>query len=1554
MRFHSDSTSKTSSLASTLRGRLAARRERSVHRAARQVVEQLESRQLLAVVAAGQTGFFYTGTNIVRVSVTGEGSITLVGFTRPRDATTPGRTGVAELPMTVFDADGGVADNGVYNGGFNDGTAQVTGGTATTPPIYEIYSIYSGDSTSNTSVAISTSTVRTGTGPTINRLVGGNVQPYGGSAGSLRTNMLDAGDDADRVITLGNGGVFLGGRDGVDATHLFAVYSQTKNISIATSPGVKLKNNATLKPGVYVTGALDNFFFGGTITGAVNVSGSVNTFYAGNVLTGDVTRGTNGTLADPVLIGTDNFSVGGDLRNLITSGGIGTVSGAPRAFIPNTDIQVGGKIQQVKAAGNFRAAVEAVGNYNASTSDGSSLTELESREARNVNANFVNSEFFNYRFVNQGFANDDSIDAPQILGSYFSPDRNRGQQVTLTGSINNAANTTDNVDYYGLPLLAGQSAVVQVIPTLDANGIAGGPVALQVIDPDGNIVFSDYSNQNSVAFSNRAFTVTADQPGLWKLAVVPYNVAERIVAPYQLTIDKVGELAVGGVQSGGEMYLSNSSLGIRGRNGDVGAVLAGGDLFTASGLTFVGGEPDVTNPIVAERGNVRSVQADNFGLLEDGTLFTDTFPTIMASKSVGLVRTTVSRLYFNMYSRGLNDQPSTNLTIGGDYQVVETPGDFSGVLSANGGIGVIRVGSIDTDELIAEPGYFEINADGTNNDGIIGLIDVAGDMGTFLGGGPAIRAGQGANVRYIRVGGNAYRDRQFGAGNTIVQTTTNSALPAIVDDSGALITITPIASQTYTAPADVPVTVPVPESPGDLFGSGTVIPPVFGTGTSIPNPFGGTGTPTTPTTPTTATTDTNGDGVIDNNDLPVDTVDGTGNVSGTIVAGTVTVETYPVRTGGSVILNVTASAGVQINTTGNNATAAGDVAEIRTGSGTAVVIANADPTKPTTLETAATLGSGTTMEVLLTGSVQTNVFSIAGSGGTAANGAPANYTRIVNTTDGEIVNVNAGSLAYIEAQYLGVGRTMRGVAIEGRAPAAGASGLPNAGGFSSIRNLVSMGNGIEIRSRGQIGNVSGTSIQNLVANSDRRNTRGVTEGIVGIVFAASELRNVDIGEGLSTSGTGTQIRAGLYSNDTIGTVTNVNGGGDIRGDVIALNNIEAITLTGGGSIVDSDILQAGNATLTLPDGTTAPSIQAGDERYNFNIQLISGVDTTSGIGTISVTGGNGGIINAQVVGLNIGLTTVGAGGFGVLTSRFFSSGGGRMDGISAAGLGIRGTEYTGGGTMGDIIATGGGALADLNNYSDAVRASRDSYFDSNTGIGPNAANDVYQYFQTSTADSAIIGVTNEGIIADSTIAASQSIGNIRAFDFRTFNNPLGIKARAESFPSQINFGQSIGSITAKRDINGLRVVGATVGSIVARDIKNFQLQTTGAVGTINAKRNVLGSVNFNLVNDGALTNLLIGGNFNATLSAARGIDRIVIDGSLASQAVNGSGGLYSGLNIRSVRIGGDVRDGTLLRARKRITSLLIAGDLDPLATVRANPFGKVTINGATEGRVLNS
>jgi hypothetical protein len=139
------------------------------------------------------------------------------------------------------------------------------------------------------------------------------------------------------------------------------------------------------------------------------------------------------------------------------------------------------------------------------------------------------------------------------------------------------------------------------------------------------------------------------------------------------------------------------------------------------------------------------------------------------------------------------------LAIGGDYQVVDAAGTMAVDLVANRGIGVIRAGNMATTNGVSN---FTVNADLTGDDGIIDLIDVAGDLGTIGTGGPSITTGPGGNVRYFNVGGAVFRDRFFGGGNQEATTYQPGEKVTLRDDSGTQIDLTPFP--TSPNPAFVP------------------------------------------------------------------------------------------------------------------------------------------------------------------------------------------------------------------------------------------------------------------------------------------------------------------------------------------------------------------------------------------------------------------------------------------------------------------------------------------------------------------------------------------------------------------------------------------------------------------------------------------------------------------------------------------------------------------------------------------------------------------------------
>src|SRR6185437_9031562 len=75
------------------------------------------------------------------------------------------------------------------------------------------------------------------------------------------------------------------------------------------------------------------------------------------------------------------------------------------------------------------------------------------------------------------------------------------------------------------------------------------------------------------------------------------------------------------------------------------------------------------------------------------------------------------------------------------------------------------------------------------DDGILDLIDVANNLGDLASGGPQITTGPGGDVRYIRVGGEVFRDIFFNSSQPQDLVTVPGEATTVTDDSGAKITL---------------------------------------------------------------------------------------------------------------------------------------------------------------------------------------------------------------------------------------------------------------------------------------------------------------------------------------------------------------------------------------------------------------------------------------------------------------------------------------------------------------------------------------------------------------------------------------------------------------------------------------------------------------------------------------------------------------------------------------------------------------------------------------------
>ncbi len=690
--------------------------------------------------------------------------------------------------------------------------------------------------------------------------------------------------------------------------------------------------------------------------------------------------------------------------------------------------------------------------------------------------------------------------------------------------------------------------------------------------------------------------------------------------------------------------------------------------------------------------------------------------------------------------------------------------------------------------------------------------------------------------------------------------------------------------------------------------------------------------------------------------IPINTIDPN--------LGQLTVTTYPVRSGGAVILSAnTTGGGLQITGRG------GRRAEITT-----VTTQIAGPTfinTPTV--TASTqrsldrISQSTTdrNRILIDGSANIALFDLSTTG---------NFSDVINNTGGEIVNLDAGAINRLEADTLGFARPTRGaVAVNGVATfnttryAAPIS--PNASSNSAIdgdaypfvgqKNAITLGNAVSIRSRNALGNiVVGGSVNEISANTDGRFSRSELEGIVGPVVTSGQIRTINIGEGIAAAGSGLVGQAGIFAGGVgtglateiggvIGNVTAQNGA-NIYGSVVATSRIEGITLRDG-SFIGANV---GLSTYF-------------DFASDFN-QFTSTAPTSGSInrpiddlGAINVRG-NGGIIGSTFTGGNIGRISVE--GFGFINSSIVGPATAVIAGINAGGLGIRGSSILGGSRIGDVRATANsGETLSVKNFSGAVRLSENSSnaFNPVTGQQISRNSDLYLALNAELATPRVTpatprvgGVTTGGIIENTIVSASRDVGSVTGYRIRETRRT---SANSNSFANSINVGGTIGTVSAVDTIAGLRLVAGSVGTVRSgNSMDNVRIIATNRIDRVEAGDDIGRRVFIDAGGTGGvINNVVAGDNLLATILAGQRIGTIRAGGDIGSNGTIGtSTGIRSLGTIGTIQAEGSIRAGTRITASLGINLLDIQQDVEINTIIRAASYTTQRIGGTVFGEIL--
>lgn len=731
----------------------------------RAMIELLEKRQLLTTIAGG--GFTTNGDPIATIVYYKDASDNVVKIAVGGNATAEFIAGYVDKDTNALTL-GDLAPMSVEDGEGAD--------------LFQVY-VTQGDERSY--IAIAKVTVsETGIGP---------MEPYSGSLESGLNVRSNLGPIINVSAPEGTGSIYLGARtkDIGDAENedsrpiLAGTLSGAHGVRPAVDDLPGDPRNVVAGLVIADQKSLGTFAFAGTVTGRVNITGSIETFYAGWLLTGNANNDESG-----VIFYSDNFSVSGDARNIISMASIGTdavdaITAATglSTYQTGVDIEVGGTVGQIVSLTGGYTGKTHVTHSQLVPSLGTPQVEIEDRQ-------FVFNGVYPFEHGRLGGVaafNNDTFDTPQYLGTIA--DRNLGPSIiNVTGTVEGNPNSNDLTDYYAVSLMAGQTYTVQLATA------APGFISLGVFDPTGRLIATDHSNVDSGAVVSQPFQFKADRPGVYRLAVgqfadQTYTGSSGVFGnvPYQLMMAGAGDIALGGLVTAGDQWLPTALLEatafpptdfpisltgtpIEVDSGDLGAIVSGG-VITSRAATTV----DVKN------GNIRTIQATGIG--RPNGLIPDSGMQLLAPYgSVGLLRTTSGLML-------VNDRLGRSDAIGGNYQVVDAAGTFGGNLIADKGIGVVRAG----DMAVRNPPEFIANADGLGLDGFIDLIDVAGDFGTSIGGGPVISTGAGGDMRYLRVGGTIWQDRFFGISTVEPATYAAGQSVTVTDDSGSQITITPVA-----------------------------------------------------------------------------------------------------------------------------------------------------------------------------------------------------------------------------------------------------------------------------------------------------------------------------------------------------------------------------------------------------------------------------------------------------------------------------------------------------------------------------------------------------------------------------------------------------------------------------------------------------------------------------------------------------------------------------------------------------------------------------------------
>ncbi len=507
------------------------------------------------------------------------------------------------------------------------------------------------------------------------------------------------------------------------------------------------------------------------------------------------------------------------------------------------------------------------------------------------------------------------------------------------------------------------------------------------------------------------------------------------------------------------------------------------------------------------------------------------------------------------------------------------------------------------------------------------------------------------------------------------------------------------------------------------------------------------------------------------------------------------------------------------------------------------------------------------------------------------------------------------------------------------------------------------GDVVEIVSQRGLGNlIIGGAVGRIAANSNGISDTDEIEGVLAPIYVAGDLRHINVGEGVAPSGSGLPSRAGIYAEGRIFSVINQSGG-DIYGDVVAINGVESLILTNG-SLINTQV--ANFVDLEMASALALSTAL-------FDIDGIVEIETI-------VLNGRGGIIGSHVLGGEIGNVTVN-GGFGIFNSSFENVAGTplALGNVTADGYGVLGSSFETNSSMGDLTATGSGDVLPTTNFAESVR-----FWELGLDYDPvyNERLTSLTDFTRAFADSAefmdVAGQINS-VVANGVV----NLGDVSAhrIDFTelSFGNKISSIVTGDTddpiFPFTINDlvvttgalqrfrpGDHVNALdmTIAGEIRSIRIVGDLLGGSMIRAVG-----PNGNIGRVRIEGDLVGS----LFADGFINRVDIDGDMFGDITVegngvdnARALDRLRVDGAYngSLNVLNGDVGridvantfgdemlsgdeLFIAGNLGQLRVG----DRNNADTRFLAADVTVLGDLDRLDIV-----GQIGAPGDTDGSIF--